>query len=532
MSFSTDSNTPQLIGIRWADGLGNPKVGADRNSLPLCQLKRLSQLCSGVPWTKVSKNEPEDAHDRIWTTVNPPTEPTFFVEELNSQPLYFWLDTISVPMNHLRARAIRNMRRVYSQANRVIVLDADLLRVRGTHVNAEELLGRITCSSWIRRLWTLQEAVLARKLWYQGADDAFTVFPSDKPIAEEFFDDEVAYYCRSFDYDKWRSFARVWTDDDLPQPDDGKGNTVFSVEKVAQAWTAFRLRQGSFTHDEPGCYAALLDMPLDQIYSEPVDTRVKKLWSLYRVIPAAVLFTPAPKLHYEPGYEWAFRDLSNCGAITAPALHPLKVTRTGLLTRLPGIVLSEKLRSNRQSVIAVSISGTTFYLTQNTKQNNLPWHPPRVNTPPSLSQDGQFLEDPEASYDLQLHSHPRLGVILGVFNADKTSTEELDNLNGCLGALVAITDSTALSSLETNGDRGPAQVLDSLSSGVENPSDSSRFVGCDFLRTVSVVRKDSVFDRRTDWTGNANSDVEKEMFVEAEFTASNLGWRIGSGVGS
>jgi hypothetical protein len=242
-------------------------------------------------------------------------------------------------------------------------------------------------------------------------------------------------------------------------------------------------------------------MPLDQIYSEPEATRVKRLWSLYRVIPAAVLFTPAPKLSHEPGYEWAFDRLSDCGAITAPSLHPLTVTDKGLLTRLPGLILSEKLSSIRQSVITVVINETTFYITQNCRRDNLPWHP-QTNAPRGL-------------HSVQLHTHPRLAVILGMFNADKTTPSELDDLQGCLGALVALTDPSILPV-------GPP-VRDSPDTSIP----PSAFIACQFLRTVSLIRKDSAFDKRTDWSANANSQDEKEMVVKGEFTPPDMRWRIG-----
>lgn len=58
------------------------------------------------------------------------------------------------------------MREVYTHAERVLVFDADLM-ASTAEASYEELNMRIRCSRWIRRLWTLQEAVLAKRLIYQ-----------------------------------------------------------------------------------------------------------------------------------------------------------------------------------------------------------------------------------------------------------------------------------------------------------------------------------------------------------------------------
>lgn len=61
------------------------------------------------------------------------------------------------------------MRDVYTSAERVLVYDAELMSSTA-EASYEELNMRIACSRWIRRLWTVQEAVLAKRLIYQFAD--------------------------------------------------------------------------------------------------------------------------------------------------------------------------------------------------------------------------------------------------------------------------------------------------------------------------------------------------------------------------
>lgn len=115
----------------WLDGLGNN----DRNSLPLCQLLRLQRLVNNL-------YEPGD-----W-------------------PIPFWIDTISVPLEpEARKLAIIDLDRTYKEAEKVLVLDSTLLEA-GDDLESTEILMRIVCSNWARRLWTLSEGILSRSLHF------------------------------------------------------------------------------------------------------------------------------------------------------------------------------------------------------------------------------------------------------------------------------------------------------------------------------------------------------------------------------
>lgn len=65
--------------------------------------------------------------------------------------------------------AVLQMREVYTQAERVLIYDAELMASTG-EASYEKLEMRISYSRWIRRLWTVQEVVLAKRLIYQSAD--------------------------------------------------------------------------------------------------------------------------------------------------------------------------------------------------------------------------------------------------------------------------------------------------------------------------------------------------------------------------
>ena len=131
----------------FADGLGNEH----ENALPSCQLKRLQGLVDALYNDKPDRPE---------------------------SPLPFWFDTFCIPQGlsekQVKKNAITDVATVYSSADRVLILDADLLLFDAQpaiqHNNYNEVFMRIKLSPWMRRLWTLQEALLGSDLWFQFKD--------------------------------------------------------------------------------------------------------------------------------------------------------------------------------------------------------------------------------------------------------------------------------------------------------------------------------------------------------------------------
>ena len=131
----TGQNSPYIAFSHvWSDGLGNPLV----NSLPQCQLERLSQ------WHPVLDTE--------------------------TQP--FWVDTLCCPVNPPEATelAIKLMRKTYENASRVIVIDSWLQNQKVSDLSIAEIIMRIALSGWTRRLWTYQEGTINKKLSVWFAD--------------------------------------------------------------------------------------------------------------------------------------------------------------------------------------------------------------------------------------------------------------------------------------------------------------------------------------------------------------------------
>ncbi|KAF7361143.1 Heterokaryon incompatibility [Mycena sanguinolenta] len=122
----------------WADGLGNPKD----NSLPVCQLERIQ--------TRVDAVFPNGPH-----------------------PVRFWMDTLCIPAakkyNDLRKQSIPLMQEIYKRAFAVLVFDADLQQLSLSSTPHEKAIA-LYMSNWVHRLWTFQEGMFAKKLYFQLKD--------------------------------------------------------------------------------------------------------------------------------------------------------------------------------------------------------------------------------------------------------------------------------------------------------------------------------------------------------------------------
>jgi hypothetical protein len=132
----------------WRQGIGNIKG----NALPIYQITRIQSLVNCLLHPDSSKAD-------------------------NSAPVPFWIDTLCCPRNPeyewAKKLAIRSMKRTYECADRVLVLDKALTEVSSSSTLVD-ISARIFVSEWMQRLWTLQEAVVARKLSFQLSDGSLS----------------------------------------------------------------------------------------------------------------------------------------------------------------------------------------------------------------------------------------------------------------------------------------------------------------------------------------------------------------------
>ncbi|KAI9821923.1 MAG: hypothetical protein M1827_002505 [Pycnora praestabilis] len=435
----------------WSDGLGNP----NHNSLPKCQLQEIVRLIEALPPIQQYSSEGIQFDDRAWRDPLPLKPVAPGEQTMDKQPHYFWMDTLCVPLSPAERRkdAIKSMRSIYSRAIRVLVLDAELMRSPMAS-NSEEKLTRMTCSTWIRRLWTLQEAALARTVLYQFAEESVIILddPPTAQVYERFYDNEIGYYSHLFDFSWWKQ-ASVSTE----------------LQRIIKVWQALKSRSTSKEADEPFCVATLLDMDLGEFLKVSDTERTKKLWSMHTQLPAAVLFLPGEKLP-EENYGWAPASVLNCRNVGIPQSVPATVTPKGLCVTLPGIVFTPS-RNAVEAVMACDLEAEIFYIRRNMKLGSPSWK------------------------GLNLHERGDLAVILGQ-NPTANPTER-PPLVACIGALVSIT--------KMEGEE--------------------LFVK--YLRMVSVIGKDSRFNKYPNPAWSDVETIEKTRVSSAAYTDVAQKWCVG-----
>ncbi|KAK6507949.1 hypothetical protein TWF481_006368 [Arthrobotrys musiformis] len=237
----------------WADGLGSTTEAG----LPTCQIRRISNLVSNV----LPKATGEQSK------------------------ISFWMDSLCIPNDpSVRKKAIGMMARTYTEAAAVLVLDSALLSIPST-LPREELAVQILLCGWMKRLWTLQEAVLAKKLFFLCSDgvaiqlshvlpepESMPLYPAQNDIAAELF--------RLM---KWR------------------GWNTYTIGDVARA---LRWRATSRASDETLAIASLLDKDPASLAGLPAAVRMKELLLRLKEVPRNILFLSADKMDID-GFRWA-----------------------------------------------------------------------------------------------------------------------------------------------------------------------------------------------------------------------------------
>ena len=292
-----DGITPYVaISHVWADGLGNP--GA--NAMYICQLKRISA----------------------------------FVKNLcHGKPTPFWVDTICCPkLPDAKSPVLANMRKIYSDADKVLVLDRLMLSTTSP-LRIMDCFLLLYASGWSTRLWTLQEGAVSKTLWIQcGGNETI---PLDGWM--DFFEKESRTLSQNMVYletlvDIWKTVRGYF---------DEKGSTsgppFLSIRALSHA---LKSRALTFSSDEPLCLGALLGLPTGNIARVPLDDRFKEFWRQVPKIPVNVLFSTGLTLA-QPGYRWApatlLSDIPWGNGLAAE--DAVGLCERGLLVRTKGCVL-------------------------------------------------------------------------------------------------------------------------------------------------------------------------------------------------
>jgi hypothetical protein len=301
----------------WAHGLGNP--GA--NALPRCQLEKLRDSVLEIP---------SQATDGERGTAS------------------FWIDTLCVPVdNKWRKMAIRAMRKTYEEAENILVLDAELQEV-SVSTSLEEIYVRIACSAWMTRLWTLQEAILAKKIYIKLADAIVDLGTLGNRISNlSYIFRHVREHLlfmmllRELSLEFWKG-SRAWG---------------FSIV-VGHA----RRRSTSKPEDEITCLSTLVQLSPDAISDGPVGERMAQFLCGLRYVPATLPFHLCQRLELG-AFGWAPRSFLGFDSTPDPFGDSWAiVTKDGLVAEYPSVLLTTQNRFVDDSFLLQNLENKKWYL--------------------------------------------------------------------------------------------------------------------------------------------------------------------------
>lgn len=145
----------------------------DRGHVPVFKLRdHQSGSCLALETGQGSEN-PYVAFSHVWSdgkgSITEVGLPRCQIRDLQkcAGTSYFWIDALGVPgRSDMRRKAIIAMADTYRSAIPVVVLTSTLRRCTVSAARKDKFF-RLYISNWMSRMWTLQEALLAKSLYFQ-----------------------------------------------------------------------------------------------------------------------------------------------------------------------------------------------------------------------------------------------------------------------------------------------------------------------------------------------------------------------------
>ncbi|KAK0511608.1 hypothetical protein JMJ35_006181 [Cladonia borealis] len=242
----------------WADGLGNTLD----NSIPDCQLRRLFKSLKAL---HIGKTE-------------------------NS-----WL-------HFSKLSAIARMTPTYNGAVNVLMLDSDLVETSSHGTPIEEISARVVKSAWQGRYWTLQEGLLAPKLFVQTYDRAFCTADRwrmvnsrkstgyDHKVIVASIRDATDRAAVGHGYSEWR------VSEEILKKIDGDRDRQF-----IQVWNDLLGRSTTKFEDVHCILANLLDFKAAEILRLPPNSRMKAMLCAQERLPLNLICGQSPRIESDDG---------------------------------------------------------------------------------------------------------------------------------------------------------------------------------------------------------------------------------------
>ncbi|KAG7088528.1 hypothetical protein E1B28_012511 [Marasmius oreades] len=272
----------------------------------------------------------------------------------------FWMDSLCVPAEQeLRRQAIRLMAKTYREARATLVFDSGIRCCSAAAPLEEKLLSVLSCG-WMQRLWTLQEALLARRLTFAFADCLEDI---DKllPVGEDQLLDSLVTGLSG------EIFRMVKHQRSLVN------SASFGIGDLARS---LQWRSTSKSGDETLAIAGLANVDAKELVKLPSHERMRIFLLRVQELPSNIIFMSVPKLD-EPGFRWAPRTLMQRGGSPMAVSHAYEAicTPTGLLAEYAAVYFQRtevrrdtqwflsnitKKRFYRATVVAADDSAETY----------------------------------------------------------------------------------------------------------------------------------------------------------------------------
>ncbi|KAJ0317807.1 hypothetical protein COL5a_010995 [Colletotrichum fioriniae] len=341
----------------WSEGMGNPAA----NALPFCQLAYV-QHWAMMAYQVVEEKEADESKDGTGIMIQ--TKPK--IRQLN-----IWIDTMCCPATpgYGKNLCLSMMREIYSNANVVMVRSAVLGAleigdiVRDPSRGVMDVAAQVYLSPYMRRMWTLQEAVLAGASRARGIGDRLCLSFADGILSLESIINLLKQAPRQEALLAYRFMAEfrdlsthMWQlgddDNEKPMKHNLKGFDFF----LNMLTVALKYRNVTVASDEVICLATLLNLRINSTqgvvpligHGETPEEGMCELWrrlqALGGSLPSDLIFSSVPRVQV-PGYRWAPATLVQYAKhgnlyVSHSSAYPAKITDKGLHVRLPGARLT------------------------------------------------------------------------------------------------------------------------------------------------------------------------------------------------
>lgn len=274
-------------------GLGNSRA----NAIPLCQLQQIKNYLADLDETY-----------------------NLGVRTSNNGSYAFWLDTLCIPVDpslkEYRKKAISLMAHTYSEATAVLVLDRELNQTNSkTAVPLQQSL-ELLFSGWMRRLWTLQEASLAREVFVMMKDGPTRLSRSKDSrvlIANKLKREEHTKAPTNMG----RLLSDILLQSELDLLIQRRLPLAQHFQRAGSYHTSYQFlcsaveaRNTSKLADEPIILASIMGCNVTEMLQQPEERRMSFFHELVGKIPADIIYleNQIQRLAYSP-FRWAPKSL-------------------------------------------------------------------------------------------------------------------------------------------------------------------------------------------------------------------------------